>query len=64
MAKTKKDETLEEFLKHVKKEVKKLEGCDFEEFRANMIIVAEHLYQAMLMTFEYNAKNQKSLRNS
>ncbi len=50
-----------EFMNHVQKEVKKLEDCDFETFKANMIAVIEQMYQAILMIFESNVNDRKKL---
>ena len=62
MAKAKKHEKPEtptEFMNHVKEEVKKLESCDFEEFKANMIVVTEDLFKAVLMIFEQTLKGRQ-----
>ena len=50
-----------EFMNHVRKELKKLEDCDFETFKPNMIAVMEQMYQAILMIFESNANDRKEL---
>ncbi len=49
------------FMNHVRKEVKKLESCDFETFKPNMIAVMEQMYQAILMIFESNVNDRKEL---
>lgn len=62
MAKAKEYETsASEFMMHVKDEVKKLEECDFEQFKANMIIITEDLFKAVLMIFDETLKWREGL---
>jgi len=52
-------ETATEFMNHVRKELKNLESCDFEEFKMNMIAVTEDLFKAVLMIFEETLKGRQ-----
>ena len=54
-------ETMQEFMNHVREEVKKIESCDFEEFKSNMIVITEDLFKAVLMIFEQTLKGRQEL---